>query len=810
MQNKIPNQTLLNMKKSLILAILILSSISIFAQLKQTIKGNVIDKDTRQPLISSTVVITDLQPVMSAVTDENGDFTIKNVPVGRHKVECGYLGYSTFSSENIILNSAKELVLNIELIEAAFQQQEVVVKAFKNQGNRALNEAAVLSARSFSVEETQRAAASANDPARMAMGFPGVQANRDTRSDIVIRGNSGIGLSWRLEGIDIPNPNHFARIGSSGGGLTVFSTNMLATSDFMTSAFPAEYGNAFSGVFDMKFRKGNQEKTERTIKAGLLGLQYAQEGPFSKKSKASYLISYRYSTLSILNRVGLYLVGKKTSNDFQDLSFNVFLPSKNGKSIVTLFGIGGLSGEKEKAGDSLTTFAERNTYDFNTNMGALGLTHFYLINEKSYFKTTVALMNQLVTTNDYYLNKSFQDTVTLSKERHQDGRLSLSTFYSYKFNPKLALKTGVNVSYLFFDFRKDYYTFSLLSFGINSADAKPKNPILAQPYFHLRYTPSSKLTINAGLHAMYFSVHHGNPIDGIVAHLTKKSIEPRLNLRYQIAGNQSISFAFGRHGKILPLGNYYGVLIDIRGIVPTTNFVNTNLEIIKANHYVAAYEFFVGKGARIKAEVYYQRLKNIPISDSYSLVNNITGFAERPLVSKGFATNKGVELSLEKGFQDGAFFTASTSFYRSTYESAAGKTYSTQYDSRVQANFIGGKEWKLKKNNVLQVGVKIIYNGGLPLTPLREGVPQLDGKEPRLDYSRPFTERNKAYFRPDLRIAYRKDKAKSAYTLALDIQNVIAYRNQDGLSRTYDAKTAQWIYRQQSGLVPVISYQVDF
>jgi CarboxypepD_reg-like domain/TonB dependent receptor len=801
------------MKKILLSMIWLLCSVAIFAQLKQNIKGNVIDKDTRQPLIGATIILSDVQPAMGVATDENGNFTIKDVPVGRHKIECGYLGYSTFSSENIILNSAKELVLNIELIEAVFQQQqEVVVKAFKNQGNRALNEAAVLSSRSFSVEETQRAAASANDPARMAMGFPGVQANRDSRSDIVIRGNSGIGLLWRLEGIDIPNPNHFARIGSSGGGLTIFSTNMLATSDFMTGAYPAEYGNSFSGVFDMKFRKGNQEKTERTIKAGLLGLEYAQEGPFSKKSRASYLFSYRYSTLSILNRVGLYLVGKKTSNDFQDLSFNIYLPIKNGKSIVTLFGLGGLSGEKEKAGDSLTTFAERSTYDFNTNMGAVGLTHFYLINEKSYLKTTVALMNQLVTTNDYYLNKNFKDTVTLSKERHTDGRLSLSTFYSYKFNPKVALKTGVNVSYLFFDFSKNIYGTGSQIIGINSVYAKPKNPILLQPYINFRISPMPKLSINAGLHAMYFSLHNENATNGITPHLSKYSIEPRINMRYQVADNQSISLAYGRHGKILPLGSYYNFIGG--GIIPSQNYSNTDLDIIKADHYVAAYEIFVGKATRVRAEAYYQSLFNVPVSpemnDTYSLINNITGFAERALVSKGHAMNKGIELSIEQGFQGGAFFTASTSIYRSTYQPLNGNTYSTQYDSRVQANFIGGKELKLKKNNVLQIGTKIIYNGGLPLNVLKTGVVQKDGKEPIYDETKPYSERNKAYFRPDLRIAYRKDKVKSAYTLALDIQNVAAYRNQDGLSRIYDAKTNTWTYRKQSGLVPVISYQVDF
>ena len=377
------------MKKSLIFLAFILASHIVFAQPKQTIRGSVIDKDTRQTLAGATLIIADVQPVMGTSSDENGNFSIKNVPVGRHKIVCSYLGFSPFESDNIILNSAKELVLNIELIELPVEQEEVVVKAFRGAGNRALNEAAVVSTRSFSAEETQRSAASASDPARMAMGFPGVQANRDSRSDIVIRGNSGMGLLWRLEGIDIPNPNHFARIGSSGGGLTVFSTSMLANSDFSTGAYPAEYGNSFSGVFDMKFRHGNQETTERTAKIGLLGLEYSQEGPMSKKSKASYLVNYRYSTLGILNSLGLHLVGPRTDNRFQDLSFNLYFPSKNGKSIVTLFGIGGLSKEKEKAG-LLTTYSERHAYNFNTNMGAVGLTHFYLLDEKSYLKTTVA------------------------------------------------------------------------------------------------------------------------------------------------------------------------------------------------------------------------------------------------------------------------------------------------------------------------------------------------------------------------------------------------------------------------------------
>ncbi|MEL6942824.1 MAG: carboxypeptidase-like regulatory domain-containing protein, partial [Bacteroidota bacterium] len=187
----------------------------------QTIRGVVLDKDTQQPLIGATVEVSDLASPIGNVTDIDGSFVLDNVPVGRHIITAQYLGYDTYSNEGVILNSAKELVLQIELTESVAALNEVVVRAFK--GNEPLNELAVVSTRSFSVEETQRYAASANDPGRMAMGLPGVQASRDNRSDIVIRGNSSVGLLWRLNGIDIPNPNHFARRGSSGGGITIFS-----------------------------------------------------------------------------------------------------------------------------------------------------------------------------------------------------------------------------------------------------------------------------------------------------------------------------------------------------------------------------------------------------------------------------------------------------------------------------------------------------------------------------------------------------------------------------------------------------------
>ncbi|MEY4905394.1 MAG: hypothetical protein RLZZ292_3209 [Bacteroidota bacterium] len=785
------------MQKQLFLLLFLFSALCLVAQPLQTIKGTVLDKDTRQPLIGATVAVVDTPTPLGVATDENGNFTIPRVSVGRHKVECRYLGYDAFVSDNIIVNSAKELVLNIELLEAATTTQEVVVTAYKH-SNQPLNEAAVVSTRSFSVEETQRYASSANDPGRMAHGFPGVQPNRDNRSDIVIRGNSTMGLLWRLEGIDIPNPNHFARRGSAGGGITIFSASVLGNSDFSTGAFPAEYGNAFSGVFDMKFRKGNTEKREHTFRAGLLGLDFSTEGPIAK-GRSSYLVNYRYSTLGILNKMGIHLVGARVDNNFQDLSFNLYFPSKNNKSIVTLWGIGGLSSEQERFEDDtlIKSYTDRENTDFRTNMGAMGLTYSYLINSKSYLKTTLAVMNQKVFYNNDTLNSINKNAYNVNEETYQDGRVTLASFYNLKINAKIALKIGFSAHRLFYDFLQNDLINKTRTTLVDGRGVG----YLVQPYAQVRLRPTDKWTVNLGVHSMLYSL--AAPTNGTNNQGT--TLEPRINTRFQLADNQSISLAFGVHGKLLPLGTYYS--LPNAGVYP-----NFDLKPIQANHYVAAYEYTFGQGTRLHLEGYFQQLSRVPVAkdatSTYCILNDIQGYAQEAVVSEGTGTNKGIDVSFEKAFDKGTFLVLGGSVFRSVYTPLNKVEYNTQYNSRYTATLMGGKEWKNKKNGVFQLGTKILVNGGLPITPLLKTTG--DTRNPLLDMQHPFSERIATYYRPDLRIAYRKDNPKSAYTLALDVQNVIAHRNIDGLSRNYDPDLKAWVYRKQSSLVPILSFQLDF
>jgi hypothetical protein len=628
----------------------------------------------------------------------------------------------------------------------------------------------------------------------MAMSFPGVQPVRDARSDIIIRANSSATMLWRLEGIDIPNPNHFARKGSSGGGITVFSSSMLDNSDFSTGGFSAEYGDALSGVFDMRFRKGNKDRDQYTFKASLIGLDVSAEGPL-KKGQSSYLVNYRYSTLGILNSIGFHLTGERENNRFQDLSFNLNFPSKNNRSVFNVWGIGGLSKEDYSAVKDVADWDEYDDYaiyDFKTNMGAAGIGHSLQLGRNGLLKTSVAIMGQKIRFTDDTLNTS-KTAYTVNDELYLNNRVSFSIYYNTKAGSRLSWKTGAFVSRLDYEFNQGFYDYNLAVYRNNVIDGKG-NTWQWQPYTQLSWKPVSNFTVNAGLHYLYLSLNKTG------------SVEPRLGLQYKINAANTISFATGLYGKTLPLGSYF-----YKG--PANDFPNLDLDIMHSAHFIAGYDLLLKKNWRVHVEAYLQKLTRIPVVNdpnrSFWLLNMIEGYANEALVSKGKGKNTGVDITIEKFFSKGLFLLTGFSIFNSTYQPLSGKTFNTQYNSKTAGSFTIGREWKWRKEQTFTAGGKILYNGGIPITPLLAGV-SVNSREPVLDESRAFTQRVPAYFRADARLSLRKNKKHAAWMITLDIQNIIGIKNTDGLSYRFDPSANQWIYKKLSGFVPVIGYQIDF
>ena len=423
--------------------------------LTQNVRGIVTDAESRQPLAGVIVVVKGNNEI-NTTTDAEGRFVLQGVPVGRQSFQFNLLGFETYNASEVQVITGKELELNVSLRESLTQLSEVVVSAGKDRA-RPNNEFAAISARSFSVEETRRYAASFADPARMAQNFPGVSNSGDMDNSIVVRGNSPKGVLWRLEGIEIPNPNHFSGLGATGGAVSMLNANVLASSDFYTGAFPADVGNALAGAFDLNFRNGNTERREHTVQVGALGVELATEGPFKKGGKSSYLVNYRYSTLALLG--GFFDFGTMVS-DYQDASIKLNFPTEKAGTF-SFFGMGGYNTASRKAvaDSSAWNDEEPNNGFSNKNMmGVAGISHQYFLTKNSYLRTVVSAS----------YDKGIEDADTLNPAKDyvkvpivntssSNTALRAAMMYNHKLDARNTLRAGVIAQQMSYSMDYNFY-----------------------------------------------------------------------------------------------------------------------------------------------------------------------------------------------------------------------------------------------------------------------------------------------------------------------------------------------------------------
>ncbi len=760
----------------------------------QKIKGIVIDADSKKPLAKATLTLTNGERV--TLSDESGYFTFSQVPVGRHSLDISMLGYENKVIGEIVVSSGKEAYLNISLTEKISSLNEIVIKASKNRV-KPNNEFATVSARSFSVEDTKRYPASAFDPGRMAQNFAGVSNNGDGSNEIVVRGNSPSGVLWRLEGIEIPSPNHFGSLGSTGGAISMLSSSTLGNSDFYTGAFPAEFGNATAGAFDLTFRNGNNEKNEYSFMLGLLGIEAAAEGPIGKKGQSSYLINYRYSTVALVSSF-LNLGG--VNPNYQDLSFKFNFPTCKAGTF-SFFGLGGMNkAVKDPAKDSSRWTDDDPNFvlDAPGKIGIAGLSHQYFLNKKSYIKTIIAISGQYASSIVDTLNPSDKyERVQVGNEENIDIAYRASVLYNNKINGRSTLRIGIIGSRLSFDYNNRYYD-NIDKVWIQSLAAEGSS-IYLQAYAQWKYRISNCLTLNTGLHSSYLGLNK------------TKSIEPRAALSFKASKGQTITIAAGLHERPEHLYTYY---VDNQSPDSTSSYPNKDLEMNKAMHLVLGYEKIFPNNLRFKTEVYYQYLYDIPVemkNYSYFSMLNSSSFYELvdigPLTSTGTGNNYGVDISLEKSFNKNYFFLATGSIFSSKYTNYDNKEFNTRYNRNYQLNLVAGKEWKRKSKNIWGLNGKLLTSGGL-----RDSEIDLDASKARgkviYKTDRYYTEQAKAYFRFDIGISYKRNLKHSTHTLMFDIQNLTGYKNV--YTTYYDNKSGSVKTAYQTGLFPFLNYRIEF
>jgi len=787
-----------NYLTAIILFYFLMYSLSLRAQNQvQTVRGIVADKISQTPLPGVMVVLMNSDPRNGTTTDAEGNFRLLNVPVGKQSFKISFIGYKEILLRDLSVNAGKELVLTLSMEEDINTMEEVVIKA-KVEKNKPLNEMSAVSARTFSVEETQKFAAAVNDPARMATSFAGVISADDGNNNISIRGNSPNGLQWRMEGVEIPNPNHFSAVGTSGGGISILSAQLLGNSDFSTGAFASEYGNALSGIFDLKLRKGNNEKREYTLQAGLLGVDLSTEGPFKKGYEGSYLVNYRYSTLSVLDKIGVQL-GDAVTN-FQDLSFNVSLPTKSAGTFG-LFGFGGLSNQTSTAQKDSAKWKENDYYQMNTrfysNTGAVGLTHTKLFENHSYLRTVLAVSG---TQNGDEAEKLQQDYTTVSRifdEQYLQSKITLSSVYTKKINALSSFRTGAILNQLNYNLYMKTTEDSSTAL-VEKIYSKDEAQTL-QAFFQWNYKITPALTANAGLHYLQFFLNNSS------------SIEPRASFKYEISPKHNLSLGYGLHSQLQTIGLYFVKTYTGTGL---STMPNKNLGLSKSHHFVLGYDWNMNEYAHIKTEFYYQHLYNVPISkdmtSTYSVLNSIWDYRAEALVNKGLGKNYGADLTLERFMHRNLYYVLSASLFESKYKAPNNHWYNTRFNTSYATALTLGKEWTLsekRKKRVIGVNLKSMYVGGFRYTPI-DLPASIASQETEYITSQTFEKKNPDYWRLDVRVSVKRNYNKATGTLALDIQNTTNHKNIGG--QYFDLKTGEVKYWYQTPLIPILSYRLEF
>jgi hypothetical protein len=790
------------MKSIFILFVTLLSIQLVTAQnlnFTQTVRGTIIDEQSGNGLKNVTVSITENNRSYSAVSDSLGNFKLLNVPIGRRTIKTTMVGYEEAVFSNMEITSSKEVVLEIKLTEKVVKMDAVIITSSK-QKSQALNEAAVVSARQLSMVEAVRYSGTRNDPSRMAQNFAGVTATNDARNDIIIRGNSPAGVLWRMDGIDIPNPNHFSTLGSTGGPVTILNTNTLKNSDFMTSAFPAQYGNAIAGVFDLRMRNGNNEKYEFTGEMGFNGFEFGAEGPISRKNKSSFLIDYRYSMVAAIQSIGLSVGTGSSTPYYQDVNMKLNFPTKKAGTF-SLFGL---------AGDSHIHFKPENQDDNNlyssedgsvrdrfykSRTGVIGLSHSYFFNSSTSGKIIVATSASKFTGDEDIIEegKPGKDAFNIL---YQQVKYSAGYAFNKKFNARNQLTIGTLADLNQLTLKQDLIKNGddKLSTLVNTKD----NASLIRAFANYMHRFDDRVSTNLGIYSQVFTLNNTS------------SIEPRWNIKYQFKSNQSLSFGAGLHSQMQPLEVYFYQSRNSAGEVELTN---KDLGFVRSLHTVLAYDINFTKHLRFKTEAYAQYIYDAAVEkqpSSFSMLNAGAdfGFPDKTnLVNEGTGYNYGIEFTLERFLHKGFYYLATLTLFQSKYKGSDDVWHNTAFNTNYVTNFLIGKELKLNDRSSFAIDSKLAYVGGQRYTPFDVNNSLAAGYV-IYKQNEAYSLRNDRYWRWDFKLSYSRNGRSTTQKWYVDFQNLTNHQNI--YIRTFNPKTGNVHQINQIGFFPNINYQITF
>lgn len=754
----------------------------------QTIRGRVTDASGLTPLQGVQIAFENGITNYNDYTQADGKFRLANIAAGRYKIIFTKDKYQTYTLEEVLSLSGKEIVLEVKMLRISSPLQIIEVSAVPLAlGN--------LNANRISVEQTQRYATVNDDVARAATYLPGVMAVNDGTNHISVNGHSPNDMGWYVNDLMVINPNHLANAGTisdrpatAGGGISMLSSNMLSHTNFYNGIFDIQFSNSLGGAFSNYLRKGNNEKFEYAIQGGLVGVDAAIEGPINKKSGASFLVNYRYSFTGILAAMGVTFGGEDIR--FQDLSFNIHLPVKQNNDI-NIFAVAGanstyFSVPKDSAEWTSQKFLTNAGYYANTILAGASWLHAFKNN--NYLKAVIGINMMSDERKSAPANKQLNYNA-LYNNTSEKNYLPYHVFYNHSFGIKQNLRVGI--------------------IG-RTGNAKQE-----------QQSAIDKENLAIEIYNRNYTLQQHNPYIDYKLQASKKfAIE--LAVKMSMVNDASkaqpnylgkIIFKINEANQLQYAANMTSQLIE--------KFVSQNMETQRndfqpsfnnsLNHSIIFAHLFKNN-ALLKTELYYQQLNNIAVSagikNSFSTLNDFETSTTQPFVNTGTGTNYGVNINYMHPLSNHFYYMVSVSVFDAKYRGSDNIERHTRYANNHTTNFAGGYEWKNKKaNKIFGISAHALYAGGMRYTPIDIDQSELAQQTIVYDIAA-FSLQQKDYFRTDLRFTYRVNRTHHNFLFALDIQNLAGNMNTDYFY--YDIYLKKVAEKKQISTVPIMSVKYSF
>lgn len=764
----------------------------------QIVRGTVRDAVSEAPVAGATIRLQCNDSVVAgAVSQRNGTYRLPAVPVGYYRLVISMVGYEPLVIDELQVTSGKEVVLPSTLSTSYVTAREVAVIADRSNDDSETNaEFVSVSGHTFRPEETRRYPGSIGDPARMVQNYAGVLGANDARNDIVVRGNSPLGMLYRMEGMNIPNPSHYGALTSAGGVVNMLNNNVLEKSDFLAGAFPAAYGNALSGVFDLRSRRGNDERYEFVGQVSFSGFEGGIEGPMWEGS--SFLVNYRYSTLAAFAWMGLDVGVGSAIPIYQDLNFNVSTQLGNGR--LTLFGTAGKS-EIDFIGDDVDTqrlnaYAEPNR-NIRVDYATAWTGMFY---EQTFGQDTyLRLLVGGTATNEHYSGDSLDpETRAPYNDEVNDFttlRWSTTGYLRHRMSSAVVISAGYLVD------GTSYDLYSILDKGL-ATEFTPVDvegsALLVQAYAQGSWRLTNAVTVNVGVNAMHYTL--GDAL----------AIEPRLGATWLLSPMMSVRVGYGTHSQTQ---NLYVYNVQVTDSIGSVSYPNRALGLTGSQHLVAEWDWFLVEHTRLRIEGYAQWLSDAPVErtpSSYSVMNAGAEFFPDPradLFNNGTGDNVGVELTLERFLRDGLYYKLTGSIFDSRYAGSDGIERNTAFNSGYIVNVLAGYQFPITTTGALGISLRLNTSGGKYLTPIDTAASAMAGRTV-YDQEQAYSQRQTPYFRADVRLSYQMDLAGSTLEIAMDLMNVTNHQNI--FIQTYDPRSNSITTQYQQGFIPVPTVRWTF